>query len=122
MSTTKRSRRHAEILQRLRVNGYASVEAIASELGVSDMTIRRDLALLHELGLISRHHGGASPVSDLGKVEIPYQLRTTENIEKKRRIGKAGAALVQDSDVVIIDAGTTSLEVARNLSQNRLTQ
>lgn len=121
MSTTKRSKRHAEILQRLRVNGYTSVETIASELGVSDMTVRRDLALLQELGLISRHHGGATPVSDAGKIEMPYQLRITENIEKKRRIGKTAAALVQDSDVVIIDAGTTSLEVARNLSQNRLT-
>jgi DeoR/GlpR family transcriptional regulator of sugar metabolism len=118
---TKQSRRHAEMLQRLRQSGYVSVEEFAQELGVSEMTVRRDLNLLQEQGLIARHHGGASTTPDPGKAEIPYQLREAESVEQKERIGRAAAAFVQDGDVVILDAGTTPLQVALNLTQSRLT-
>jgi DeoR/GlpR family transcriptional regulator of sugar metabolism len=120
VANTKQSKRHAEMLQKLRQSGYVSVENFATELGVSEMTVRRDLQQLYQMGLISRHHGGASAIPDAGKVEAPYTLRETEFVEAKQRIGAAAAALVQEGDVVILDAGTTTYQVALQLDQNRL--
>lgn len=113
--------RHTKILELLRENGFVSVANLSRRLAVSQMTIRRDLADLQEMGLISRHHGGAAFVSERGDSEWPLMLRTNEFLEQKKKIGKVAAAYVKDGDVVILDGGTTTLQVARHLVQSRLT-
>lgn len=118
MSLQERSGR---VMQLLRERGYLTVDELSRELGVSQMTIRRDLKDLEQAGLINRYHGGASLKPERGDSEWPVMLRETENMEAKRAIGKAAASLVKDGDVVILDAGTTTLQVAHNLVQNRLT-
>jgi len=113
--------RAGRVLQLLRQRGYLSVGDLSQELGVSQMTIRRDLKDLEQAGLINRWHGGANLKPERGDSEWPVVLRETENMEAKRAIGKVAAGLVRDGDVVILDAGTTTLHVAYNLVQNRLT-
>ncbi len=109
------------ILQLLREQGYMSVEDLGGALGVSQMTIRRDLRALELIGLINRRHGGASLKPERGDSEWPVVLREAESRASKAAIGALAATLVHDGDVLLLDAGTTTLHVARCLDQNRLT-
>lgn len=113
--------RRSQILQLLRQNGFVSVIKLSRQLDVSQMTIRRDLADLQAMGLLSRHHGGASLASERGDTEWPLILRESDHLEQKQKIGKLAASYVQGGDVVILDGGSTTLQVARHLAQGRLT-
>jgi DeoR family fructose operon transcriptional repressor len=138
--------RQAQILERLRQQGYVTVDDLSQALDVSAMTIRRDLHHLQDLGLVSRHYGGATLapdqktgleanrhasrlemlegarlVAERGNLEWPWRIRQSLQAEEKRRIGRAVATLVQDDDVIVIDAGTTTYEVAKNIASRRLT-
>ena len=93
--------------------GYASVESLAERADVSAATIRRDLDRLTGEGLLSRTHGGAA-ASSRGR-EHPFGARTSVALPQKRAIGRAAADLVRDGEVVMIDGGTTMLEVVRQL-------
>ncbi len=102
--------RHDAILDLIRKSGFATVASLVEAFGVSEHTIRRDLDALAEQGLVARVHGGVV-ASDQGgsavEQSIPFQ-------EEKRRIGMAAAALIAPGEVVCIDAGSTTLEVARH--------
>lgn len=111
----KHEERQSQILELLRLNGYQSVDSLSQKLNVSEMTIRRDLAELQQLELVTRHFGGASIAPERGELEWPYPLRAQEQMAAKQQIGKVAAAYVQDGDVVILDGGTTTLQVARQL-------
>jgi DeoR/GlpR family transcriptional regulator of sugar metabolism len=95
--------------------GAVSVKALSETLGVSEMTIRRDLDRLASLGYLRRIHGGASP-SVSTAYEPPFGVREERNLREKRLIGKEAARLVRDGETLIMDVGTTTLEVARNLN------
>jgi DeoR/GlpR family transcriptional regulator of sugar metabolism len=110
--------RRNHILIELQTKGKIEIEVLASELNVSPMTIRRDLAMLEEQGLAHRTHGGAVLYDSL-LGETPYNTKEISNIEEKRRIGKAAAEFVKDGSVIILDAGTTTLEVARVIKHIR---
>jgi DeoR/GlpR family transcriptional regulator of sugar metabolism len=81
---------------------------------VSESTIRRDLEVLDEQGVIQRAHGGAIVV-ERAAPEPPIIQRIVENEEEKKKIGRAAAQLVRDGETVFLGSGTTTLEVARNL-------
>ena len=117
----KAHERHSHILQLLRNVGFVSVTQLTETLGVSDMTIRRDLDELQEMELLARHHGGATLVPERGDTEWPFFLRETKHLEEKKKIAKKGASYVQDGQVLIIDAGSTTLQMIDFLYQNRLT-
>lgn len=102
------------IINVIRSKGKVEVDNLAQQLKVSPMTIRRDLALLAEQGFIDRTHGGAVLPSVLSKEE-PYQSKETALIEQKQRIGQEAAKLVQDGQVIILDSGTTTLEIAKEI-------
>jgi DeoR/GlpR family transcriptional regulator of sugar metabolism len=102
-------------LTALAEDGYAPVEALARRLGVSQMTIRRDLDRLENDHLVARVHGGATLDDGRGNAERALGERVVESQPEKRAIGREAANLVDDGDTVIIDAGTTTLEVARQL-------
>lgn len=93
---------------------------LAAELGCSDMTVRRDLESLERDGVLRRVHGGAVR-SALGAEETPYAVRALQQVAAKSAIGAAAAALLVDGETVVVDGGSTALEVARSLQDRRLT-
>jgi DeoR/GlpR family transcriptional regulator of sugar metabolism len=109
------SKRHARLLERLKARTYADTQDLQSYLGVSEATIRRDLVDLEARGLIRRTHGGALPIGQVIQ-EYTNAERMVQNSVEKQRIAKLAAEMVQDGDVVFIDAGTTTLQLARELS------
>lgn len=113
-------RRH-HILELVR-SGVVTVKELSENIGVSNMTVRRDLAVLEREGVLARVHGGAYSPEVNGATEIPYSRKRAEHLEEKRRIGRKAAELVGAGETLILDAGSTTLEVARNLKENmRLT-
>ncbi len=112
MLTTQRKQ---FILHRLQQDGQIVARALSEELGISEDTVRRDLRELAAEGRLQRVHGGALPASAaVGNLQVRAQLATDE----KRALGRAGAALVQPGQVVIIDGGTTSLQVVQHLPRD----
>lgn len=91
---------------------------MSTQLGVSMVTVRRDLTELASRGLLKRTHGGAIATEQV-TADKENAARALEFAEEKRRIAVAAAEMVVDGDTVIIDAGTTSCEVARLLTQRR---
>lgn len=102
------------LLKVLQDTGKIEIESFAAELNVSPMTIRRDLTLLEEQGMAHRTHGGAV-LHDGLLGEIPYNTKEISNRTEKRRIGLEAASLIKDGEVILLDAGTTTIEVARAL-------
>jgi DeoR/GlpR family transcriptional regulator of sugar metabolism len=110
------AQRRQAILRAVR-GGTAHVSALADEFGVSEMTVRRDLEALARDGKLERVRGGAVNVES----ERPFSEIAVERLEAKDRIGRAAAALVEDGQTVMLDIGTTTLQVARHLRGRSLT-
>jgi DeoR/GlpR family transcriptional regulator of sugar metabolism len=108
------SQRRQAILLQLATTGEVVLADLAGKFGVSEMTIRRDLEVLEAEGLARRVRGGAISVVSRS-YEPPFAVRTTTSSAAKTAIGAAAAALVNTGDTVIIDVGTTALELARAL-------
>jgi DeoR/GlpR family transcriptional regulator of sugar metabolism len=109
MLTTQRKQL---LLSRLKRDGQFIAKSFSEELGISEDTVRRDLRELAAEGLLQRVHGGALPASAaVGDMQVRAQLAPND----KRLLGRAGAAWVQPGQVVILDGGTTSLQVVRHL-------
>jgi DeoR/GlpR family transcriptional regulator of sugar metabolism len=106
--------RRMKILDWLQEEGSARVRDLRVAFGVSEATIRQDLEKLESDGHINRQHGGAF-LRTLPKQVETLSLQHMENIEKKRKIGVKAASLVGDGETIILDAGSTTTEVAHNL-------
>ena len=104
--------RRALILDRVRAHGRVLAADLSAELAVSPDTIRRDLRELDGLGLLRRVHGGALPRHGDA---APFAARARRAPEAKASIARRAAEGVSDGQVVVLDAGTTTLEVARAL-------
>lgn len=99
----------------------ATVASLCEEFGVSPATVRNDLRELEFAGLLKRTHGGAIRNKKTSYEKI-YEERLVYRKEEKHAIGKAAAAMVQEGDTIIMDTGTTTLEMARFLTDvSRLT-
>jgi DeoR family glycerol-3-phosphate regulon repressor len=107
--------RRRRILTSLERAPAITTDEFAAELGVSPETVRRDLIELERRGMLRRVHGGAASLARLAAEESAYSERVLEHAGAKRVIGAAAAALVVPGQTVVIDVGTTSLEVARAL-------
>ncbi|MER7185828.1 DeoR/GlpR family DNA-binding transcription regulator, partial [Streptomyces hyaluromycini] len=112
--------RHGLIAQALRESGSATVQDLAELTGASEMTIRRDLDTLAAQGVLERVRGGARTLLLRGE-EPPFALRAREAVEAKRRIAAEVSSLITDGETVLLDSGTTCLEVARHLRQRPVT-
>jgi DeoR/GlpR family transcriptional regulator of sugar metabolism len=110
------AQRRREVLQAVRA-GSTHVADLARSFGVSEMTVRRDLAALAGEGKLERVRGGAMNAAG----EPPFEETVVERFEAKNRIGAAAAALVQDGETVMIDIGTTTLTAARHLHGREIT-
>lgn len=106
--------RRSQVLAAVRENSAVQTATLAARFGVSEVTIRRDLDELGNRGLIQRVRGGALRPGAL-RYEPPFDKSRGEDAEEKRKVGRAAATLVQAGDTVIIDIGTTALELARSL-------
>jgi DeoR/GlpR family transcriptional regulator of sugar metabolism len=109
--------RREQILAQLSVHDQTSVSELSQALGVSEVTIRKDLDALEAQGLLTRVHGGAV-VSGRGRLERYFAAREQEHREEKRRIAQAATALVRSQQSIFLDASTTALQIAR-LIKNR---
>jgi DeoR/GlpR family transcriptional regulator of sugar metabolism len=95
-----------------------SIEDLAGRFQVSGMTIRRDLEQLESRGDVIRTHGGAAPARRL-TFEFSFREKQNRNRRQKSRIARQAASRVEDGQVVILDTGTTTLEIARQLMGRR---
>ncbi len=110
--------RRRQIVKHIDDQGRVSVTDLASEFGVSEVTIRGDLQSLADQNLVVRTHGGAVPVSR-GLRELPLAFRSQQQIPEKDRIGAAAAALVSHGDAIILDSSSTTLAMAKHLKRHR---
>lgn len=100
------------ILSRLATHGQIVAGELALELGTSEDTIRRDLRELAQQGKLQRVHGGALPASAAtGDLRVRQQVSTDD----KQALGRFGAQLIKPGQVVMLDGGTTAIQVARHL-------
>ncbi len=110
--------RYDKILEILEEEKYISAAALAARLFVSLPTVRRDLAELSRRNSIVRSHGGAKRIHAEHIVE-PLNYRKTVNATEKRALCKRAATLVNDNDIIFIDASTTTLQMANFLSEKK---
>ncbi|MGB5557403.1 MAG: DeoR/GlpR family DNA-binding transcription regulator [Paracoccaceae bacterium] len=111
------SKRHAEILNLLETEGTVSISAMAQHLSVSLETVRRDLRSLSENGTVVRIHGAVGLAGQMG--EAPFQRRMRENAAAKQAIAKAVAETISDGESIMLDTGTTTSFIARELMGHR---
>ena len=107
--------RRRAILELMQHDGRVLVADLAQQFQTSQVTIRKDLDILHIRGMIHRTHGGALPARQ-GVLEDPT-LREKEKLQRKEKLSIAAAAarLVAEGQVIILDSGTTTTEIARAL-------
>jgi DeoR/GlpR family transcriptional regulator of sugar metabolism len=110
--------RRAKILEWLREEGSARVRDLAQAFSVSEVTVRQDLEKLETEGHVVREHGGAYLKSVRQQVRA-MALQHLDNLDAKRRIGRAAAALIGDGETIILDSGSTTTEVAANILGHR---
>lgn len=111
------SKRHYEILRILREHGTCTIIDLSQRLSVSLETIRRDVKPLARSGEILKMHGAVALPYQLG--EAPFERRMRENAAAKRAIARQAASHIQDGDSVMMDTGTTTSLLARELLKKR---
>ncbi len=110
------STRRDEILNRALARGHVDVRGLASELGVSEATVRRDLRALSEAGHLELVYGGATLPR---AADASFASRALRNMEAKRIIGKLAGELVRDHEMLYVDGGTTCFEMRHQLKRRR---
>lgn len=111
-----KEQRQDHILERITKDSRVYVTTLSSELGVSDDTIRRDIAELEQKGLLTKVHGGAIARSG---ISIEFTERLGTDIAMKRHLVNKLVPLFQDGDVLLIDGGTTNLELVKALPDDK---
>jgi DeoR/GlpR family transcriptional regulator of sugar metabolism len=104
--------RRERILKLIENKGFVALGEIVAEVGTSESTIRRDLEYLDGIGQIRRTRGGAAYV---GESLTTFEERRTHALRQKQAIARAAAEFIQPGEAVLLDGGTTTLEVARAL-------
>lgn len=111
------SKRHAEILRLLQEEGTVTIASLADRLGVSLETVRRDVKPLSRDGAIVKMHGAVGLPALAG--EAPFERRMREHAGAKRAIARQVAATIRDGESVMLDTGTTTSYLARELTGHR---
>jgi len=111
--------RQSMILEHVRRAGGVRVSELTELLGVSDMTVRRDLDVLARDGLIEKVHGGATLASTSSMDEPGFEAKSSRELSEKEAIGRAAAKLVRPGTAIALSAGTTTWALARYVSHVR---
>jgi DeoR/GlpR family transcriptional regulator of sugar metabolism len=106
--------RRKQVLELVKGRGFITLTDLARELGVSESTARRDLEHWQGRGVLKRIHGGAMSAED-GQGLPALEARANTQVAQKRQIARAATARVRDGEAVMLDGGTTTLELARLL-------
>ncbi|WP_234124734.1 DeoR/GlpR family DNA-binding transcription regulator [Clostridium hydrogenum] len=101
-------------------NGSIKVNELSEYFNVSEATIRRDLQEMEEKKLLKRTHGGAVRV-DITNFEPSFLDKKDERQDEKLAIAKAAASMIKDGDTIILDSGTTTLQIAKNITARNVT-
>jgi DeoR family transcriptional regulator, aga operon transcriptional repressor len=121
-AVAKADARYQVILNGMHKTGSVSVDALAEQLQVTEMTIRRDLDALERKGLLHRTHGGAMPIQPLFyepfRRDRSFVMQVERQADEKRRIGYAAAALIEPDETIAVTPGTTTAAVIRALPLN----
>ncbi len=121
-AVVKAEARYQAILNQMHQVGSVSVDALAEQLQVTEMTIRRDLDALERKGLLHRTHGGAMPIQPLFYEPFcrdrSFVMQEERQADEKRRIGYAAAALIEPDETIAVTPGTTTAAVVRALPLN----
>ncbi len=107
--------RHEVIVAEVRRRGSVRVSELAELLGVSDMTVRRDLDLLDDAGLVAKVHGGATLRDEHSSDEPGFEAKSLRNMAEKHAIAMAAAARVRAGSAIGVTAGTTTWQLAYHL-------
>jgi DeoR family transcriptional regulator of aga operon len=103
--------RRRRIIDLVRSQGRVTVESLAARFGISQVTVRADLSTLESAGELTRTHGGALRRAE--DVDQPLDVKQLQHHAEKVRIATAAAALIREGETVILDSGTTTVELAR---------
>jgi DeoR/GlpR family transcriptional regulator of sugar metabolism len=106
--------RRQKVLDLVSRRGFVALADLAQAIEASESTIRRDLDFLNQLGVLKRTHGGAIYLGD-GTTLPALEDRTGSQVDEKRAIAKVAARYIGDAEAILLDGGTTTLEVARQL-------
>ncbi|MDR2661571.1 MAG: DeoR/GlpR family DNA-binding transcription regulator [Treponema sp.] len=114
------TQRRMELYQLLQKQGAVEVSVLAEQFGVSAMTIRRDLELFEKQGLVTTSYGGAYFNRGAG-VEPGFALKQGHMAEAKKKIAETAAGLISDGDSLIIDCGTSTVEILKFIRKKNIT-
>ena len=110
--------RKAFILQMLAKYDTVSVSDLTKKFQVSEVSIRKDLNEMHKGRLLIRTRGGAMRIpSTNSNFDLPIDTKKYDNAREKSGIGKLAATLIEEGETILLDSGTTTLEIARNLQR-----
>ncbi|MFZ1290050.1 MAG: transcriptional repressor AgaR [Melioribacteraceae bacterium] len=107
--------RRAKIIDEIETNGIVKVTELSKKFSVSDVTIRNDLIQLEKKNILIRAHGGAMKFQRVG-VDFELDIKSKKNLIEKEKIGRKAAGLIKDGDTIILDSGTTTLQIAKFVS------
>jgi len=115
----ERRQKLAEIVSQ---RGFVSLNELIEATGASESTVRRDLEFLHDSGIVRRTHGGAaSSGNDRASGQLPaFADRRQKQAEEKQLIGLEAARIVKDGQSLLLDGGTTTFEIAKNIQGRSL--
>lgn len=111
--------RRRTVVELVAENGGCSVNELSAELDVSKATVRRDLGALADKGLVERSHGGAVPITSVGR-ERSHQQKGIQNLGAKTTIAERAVEEMVGEQVVFFDSGTTTMEVAKRVSADEV--
>ncbi len=106
--------RRQRIIELLKEKKYIPVYDLSKEINASIATVRRDLKKLESEGILLKIRGGAS-LSDRSRTEITFQKRMSVNAEEKKMIAQKAIEFIQDGNIIILDAGTTTFFIAKEI-------
>jgi DeoR family transcriptional regulator of aga operon len=110
--------RRIKILESLKAHGQVNVNELSESLGVTGVTIRNDLAQLEKKRVLIRARGGAIKMEqNFADEDYPLSDKQKKHLLEKREIGKRAAELIDENDTIILDSGSTTCELARNLKK-----
>ncbi len=112
--------RRMEIFRLLQENQSVEVTELAARFNVSTMTVRRDLLVFEKQGLVTTNYGGAY-LNKGTSMEPSFSMKSMHMIDRKQRIGCEAAKWIKEGDTIIIDCGTTTLQLAKYIKRKKLT-
>lgn len=116
LKNNKLNKRHLYIIDKLKEYSSVKVDGLSKELSVSPITIRRDLQLLEDEGLVKRFHGGATIINSYNNY-----FNTDESLIIRNKLAQEAAKLVQENDTIFINSSSTAIQILKYLKSKRVT-